>query len=779
MNRQDQGYWSDKAKKILLALFLATCAAYAQTPTTGPATQGVAEIRIEGNKQVEKSVILNLIKMRVAQPYDESLAKADVQRLLASGRFERVEASETKTDKGWVVTFKVVERSLVNKLVFQGNKAIKTEDIRPLVQFGGSDPLNLFSVESGRQAILNKYHNEGFYFATVTYDGEALKNNREVIYKIVEGNKAYVRKMIFEGNNYYSNMSLRFRISSAIRFWPFTEGTLDREQVDRDISTIRGLYVGEGFLDVEVDCMPIFTNDNNDVVLKFIIRENDRYRVGSVKFNGNVVFSSEVLLGRIHLKPGEYLTAQQMKRDNDSVQNTYGEMGYIDAHVVPRKVFKEKPGTVDLVFDITESDQYHIGKIDIRGNTLTKTRVIRRELRFFPEQLFNTVAADESKKRLMETQLFEDVNISPVGNDAKVRDALVTVKEGKTAQFLIGVGVSSSFGLGGRIQFTQHNFDIGAWPRNWEEFSQGKSFKGAGQTLTISAEPGTQISNASIGWFEPYLFDQPYSLGNKLYYFTANRVDNDGDTRYDESRVGDVVSFGHRFKNRWYGEISTRIEEVDIHNLADDVAPEIRADQGTHLIMGPKLTIIRDTTDSRMNPTQGDRLQLSYEQIFGDYSFGKAYADYRIYHTVYVDVLDRKHVLAGRVNAGQIFGDAPVFEKFYAGGMGSVRGFKYRGISPRGGVQNDAIGGNFILLASGEYVFPLIGEVVHGVLFSDTGTVESDTTITSYRSSIGVGVRVIIPFFGPIPMDFDFAAPVSKYTNDETEWFSFSMGWSF
>lgn len=779
MNRQDQGFWSNKTKKVLLALFLATCAVYAQTPTTAPAGEGVAEIRFEGNKQVEPAVMNSIIKLRLAQPHDENVIKADVQRLLASGRFERVEASETKTDKGWVVTFKVVERALVSKLVFAGNKSLKNEDLRPLVQFGGSDPLNLFSVESGRQAILNKYHNEGFYFASVSYDAQALKNNREVIYKIVEGNKAYVQKMVFEGNKYYSNMSLRFRISSSTRFWPFTEGTLDREQVDRDVSTIRGLYISEGFLDVEVDCLPIFTNDNKDVILKFIIRENDRYRVGSVKFNGNVVFSHQVLLSRIHLKPGEFLTAQQMKRDTDTIQSTYGELGYIDAHVNPRKVFKEKPGTADLVFDITESDQYHIGKIDIRGNTLTKTRVIRRELRFFPEQLFNTVAVEESKKRLTETQLFEDVNISPVGNGEKVRDALVTVKEGKSAQFLVGVGVSSSFGLGGRLQFTQRNFDIGAWPRNWEEFSQGKSFKGAGQTLTVSAEPGTQISNASVSWFEPYLFDQPYTMGNKIYYFTADRLDNDGDTRYRESRVGDVVSFGHRFKNRWYGEISTRIEDVDIHDLAWDVAKEIREDQGTHLIMGPKLTIVRDTTDSRMNPTQGDRFQLSYEQIFGDYSFGKAYADYRIYHTVYVDVLDRKHILAGRVNAGQIFGDAPVFEKFYAGGMGSVRGFKYRGISPRSGPENDAIGGKFMLLASGEYIFPLIGEVVHGVLFTDTGTVEEDTAISQYRASMGFGVRVIIPFFGPVPMDFDFGFPISKYTNDETELFSFSMGWSF
>jgi len=355
-----------------------------------------------------------------------------------------------------------------------------------------------------------------------------------------------------------------------------------------------------------------------------------------------------------------------------------------------------------------------------------------------------------------------------------VRDARVEVAEGKTAELLLGVGVSTNSGLVGTLSFTQRNFDILAWPGSLEQFFRGEAFKGAGQTLRIVAEPGSEMNQFYVDWFEPYLFDQPYSLGVKAFLFDRQRES------YDEQRYGGVLSFGHRFKNRWYGELSTRVEGIDITDIESDAPVEVRGLEGQHTLTGAKAMLVRDRTDSRWMPSKGDRLQVSYEQVLGDFTFGKAQGDYRIYRTAYVDALDRKHIVAAKLVTGYIFDDAPIFERFYGGGNGSVRGFDYRGISPRSISGNDdAIGGDFLLLAGAEYDFPLIGEQIRGVLFLDTGTVEEDFEITTYRVAVGFGIRWVVPILGPVPMSFDFGFPINKDDDDETQVFSFSIGWMF
>ena len=248
---------------------------------------------------------------------------------------------------------------------------------------------------------------------------------------------------------------------------------------------------------------------------------------------------------------------------------------------------------------------------------------------------------------------------------------------------------------------------------------------------------------------------------------------------YDEQRGGYMASVGKRFPNRWYVELSGRLEDVRLNSLDHDAPPEVVEDKGDTFLAGPKLTFTRDRTDSRWLPSTGDRFQFSIEQIVGGASFTEAVVDYRYYRTVWVDALDRKHILAGRVTAGAIGGDAPVFERFYGGGIGSIRGFDYRGVSPRSNGTDEPIGGDFLFLAGGEYTFPLVGEQLRGVVFIDTGTVEENFQVTSYRAAGGFGVRWVIPLLGQVPMSFDFGFPFSKDSQDDTQIFSFSIGWTF
>ncbi|MCE5326067.1 MAG: outer membrane protein assembly factor BamA [Planctomycetaceae bacterium] len=742
----------------------------------------VIDVRVEGNRRMTTEAVLAHVKTRLGQSYSDDLVRSDKQALLDTAQFTSVVATKTQTDRGVIVTFIVQERPLVSRVMLQGNKEFTDEQLMGSLPFQAAAPLNIASVQAGQDALVNKYRSSGYYFASVTVDRPALEKEKRAVYKIVEGPRVTIGKVEFVGNTTYSGLILGQKVGTRKRFWPIFPGFLDTDQLAQDVTALRNFYRDEGFLDAEVGRELEFSFDKTQVTVRFIVKEGPRYRVNEVIFKGNTVISAEQLAQRVSLQQGSFFTAERLKQSVQNVQDTYGEVGYIEAQVRATRQFlapsapvpawaagmdegAAKPAVLNIVFTIVEKDQYRIGQINIRGNNITQGRIIRRELRFFPEQIFNSTAVKESKNRLEETRLFEKVEIEPVATNVPgVRNADVIVKEGRTAQFLVGVGVSTNAGLLGNISFTQRNFDL---------FAPQKGFRGGGQTLSIVAEPGTEMMRFYVDWFEPYLFDQPYSLGARGFAWTRKRED------WDETRVGGLMTVGHKFINHWFGQVATRVEAIDISDVSTDTSTEIRDEEGWHSLVGIKPALIRDRTDSRWLPSKGDRLELSYEQVFGTSTFGNIQGEYHYYHTLATDALDRKHILASRVAAGQIVGDAPFFERYYGGGIGSIRGFKYRGISPRGSNGDDPIGGDFMFFAGSEYSFPLIGKDLRGVLFVDTGTVNSDFGFSNYRMSIGTGLRWVVPMLGPVPLSLDVAVPILKGDDDDTQILSFSVGVTF
>jgi outer membrane protein insertion porin family len=758
--------------------------------------QTVVEVRVEGNEALSRNAVLSYVKTRAGAAYDENIVKDDRDRMMASGRFATVLATKTHTDKGVIVTFKVAERPAVTRVGVSGNKQFTEEEIRKNLSLLEGDPLNDATIQAGKQAIENQYKAEGFHFVDVSLDDEARRTKREVLYRIVEGPRVVVKKVKFEGNHYFSAFSLKWmRVETKQKLWPFLSGALDNEKIENDRVAIRNGYVAEGFLDAEVGRNIDFSDDKREATVTFLIKEGPRYRINNILFEGNKVFSPEQLAGRMKLRQGKFYTAEELRGDVEAVEFAYGEVGYIEAAVKSRKQFVDpqapppdwardvdggQPALVNLVYEIVEHDQYKIAAIDVQGNHRTQDRVIRREFRFFPEQLYNTVAVELSKRRLQELRLFKTVAIRPTDprpSRPGFKDVIVDVEEDETANFMIGLGVSTNSGLLGTVSLSERNFDILNWPKSWDSLVKREAFRGAGQSFFITAEPGTELLRFTVGWSTPYLFDQPYSLGGKAYLFERGREG------FDELRLGTQWSLGHRFLNRWYGQMSARLEGIDV-NADSDAPREVMDDDGAHTLVGLSGALVRDRTDSRWMPSTGDRFSFSYEQVVGTDTFGKFDASYNIYRTVYVDAQDRKHIVAGRAMFGHIVGDAPVFEKYYGGGIGSIRGFKYRGISPRGHYANgrphdDPVGGDVSMFLGGEYTFPILSDKIRGVVFLDMGTVEETFTVTTWRASLGAGVRWVIPFMGPVPMSLDFGFPLSKDEDDDTQLVSFSLGWTF
>jgi len=417
----------------------------------------------------------------------------------------------------------------------------------------------------------------------------------------------------------------------------------------------------------------------------------------------------------------------------------------------------------------------------VDGNFTTQEKCVRRELRFYPEDLYDITQIQAAEQRLKGTGLFSAATIVPTGNQPGVRDVLVTVEESpRTNQFIAGMGASSDNGLMGNIVLENTNFDLFDRPRSWSEFFKGRSFRGAGQTMRIQLEPGTELTRFQVDFREPYLMDKPIGLGTSLYLFERDR---DG---YDEERFGGRISFDKRFEDGWLdgwtGEIAFRTEYIDVADVEGFAAEDIRDAEGDNYLSTVKLSLLHDTTDSRFNPSRGHRFRSSWEQagvMGGDYFFAKLTSSYVQHWTLAVDDSNRKSVVSVHGDVGQIFGDAPVFERFYAGGIGSMRGFDVRGISPRDGLRNNRVGGDFQLLTGGEYSFPLYAKAVRGVFFLDMGTVETDFGINHWRAALGAGIRLTLEIFATVPMEFDLAIPLSKDSDDNERIFSFFIGLPF
>jgi outer membrane protein insertion porin family len=373
--------------------------------------------------------------------------------------------------------------------------------------------------------------------------------------------------------------------------------------------------------------------------------------------------------------------------------------------------------------------------------------------------------------------MFSNVSVTPIGDDQQFRDLLVEVTEQKTANFSIGAGINSNGGIGGNLTYTQQNFDISNVPADWRDVLSDHAFTGAGQGFRASFNPGTVFTTADLQFNEPWLFDQPYSFGEDLYLQEILRE------HYRDRRIGDRLTFGKRIDYVDSLAMTLRGEQVNIGSIDDpkNRPLEILAGRGTSFLTSIGVNYRHDTTNPGVLPYRGTVTTAGIEAfgpLGGNYNFQRFNVGWTGYQTLRTDLLDRKTVLGVHLNAGFIAGTAPFFERFYGGGIGSLRGFAYRGVSPRDGREFDQVGGNFEYTGTVEINYPIYEQMLRGVVFTDFGDIERDVRLGSFRSAVGVGVRFTLPFLGQTPIAIDFGVPLSKGPHDQSQLISFSLGLS-
>jgi len=752
----------------------------------------VEGVRVEGNSQVSAAVIMNLIRTREGDSFDPATVGEDYQRVYGLKKFSNVEARVEPTQAGVLVIFVVTEQRQITSIVFRGNSVVDNLSIQSVVDIKPGESIDRFRISLARQAIQALYKSKNYAFSHVDIDESKLTSTGELEFRIVEGPNVRVRKVNFVGNRSYTDDRLKDAIQTRHWIWIFRPGTFDPELVEDDVASVRRFYEQHGFFDARVGRKLIWSADYSDVQVQFVINEGTRYTVNRVLFQGNSTLSETDLRANLKLVEGRPFDNDVLQRDVREVVRAYSPFGFIyqpqstdpnylrlgSGETPVKLIFQRDASKVDLIYDISEGKPFRVGRILVRGNTKTQDKVVLRELRTAPGQLYNSGELRDAEDRLKASPFYSRVSITPVGDDPDSRDILIQAedRDARTANFSVGGGINSNGGVGANITYEQKNFDITNWPHHFEDVFNGQAFIGAGQNFRISLEPGTTQSNASIRFSEPWIFDQPYSFTGEAYL--RNRIREN----YDDRRLGGRISLGKRFNYVYSAAVTFRGEAIDIGGINDKPirAQEILDAEGSTTLTSIGLQVKRDTTNRGILPSQGTTTTLNFESvgaIGGDYTYQKAGLAFDYYKLITEDLLDRKTVFEFHSDAGYIFsGDSPFFERYYGGGIGSIRGFAFRGVSPRSGPDDDRVGGDFFVTGTAQVSFPVSGDSLRMVVFTDVGTVETDFEIGTIRASVGAGIRLTLPVLGQVPIAIDFAYPVHKDSEDDTQFISFSLG---
>jgi len=684
-----------------------------------------------------------------------------------------------------------VRTDIVRSIEFEGNDHYKNKILGQRIGVELGVQVDPFLVEGARRTIIDLYKKKGYVFVQVDVDRD-MADKGQLFFTITEGARVRVKAVRIVGTKAFSSGSLKKVIKTKTRRMFALAAFYSEQKVSEDVETLREFYYDRGYLGYSVETATEFTEDKDAAIVTFTVDEGLPYRIAEIELIGCTQFDQNELEQGLTLLKGDVYKKSRAIVDKRALTETYLEKGFVDIQIFQEPKFTENldDHTVILSYVIQEGRQYRIGRIEVTGNLGVQDKVARNVLNEYdvtPGRLYNAkIAPGEGQKSLMEkyvqrSTLAEEVIIQPVpSSDPEVKDMRVDIKEGMSGMIMPGVGISSDSGVMGQLIYQQQNFDITDWPESWKEFFTMKAFRGAGQNMRIALEPGTIVSRYSMTYSNPYWHDKPIG-----YDFTLSSYSRWLES-YDEKRANAAVSFEHRKWGKWRKSIRVRTENVTVEDLDYDAPQAIRDVTGDNMLYGVRLGTGQTKVDDIYLPTEGHVFRVGYEQVMGDYTFGVLNSSYVRYYSLYEDILERHTVFAAKVQGGTILGNAPPFEKFYAGGQGTyaIRGFDYRGVSTRGlqvfdpgvtgtGTYKDPIGSDWIVTANAEVTIPLIGENFSALTFLDSACIETG----GWRYSAGAGIQILVPqWFGPVPMRFEYGVPIRKDEKDEVRHFNFSMG---
>jgi len=751
----------------------------------------VAEIRIvfDGFRAVSDPFVLSNIQIREGMDYNPVLVDQSIRSLYDSGYFEFVEVSVEPAGEDAVdMVVQLVSKYLISEIRYNGNDKYSNSRLASKIELEAGDALDEYLVSVAADKLAEYYVEKGFPDVDVDYrlDRDPETGYASVTFDINEGGKVKITDIRFEGNEAYKDKKLRKEIQtkeSNILSWLTGDGKYSEVKFKEDLEALRQFYRNEGYLDVVIDesLVDFDFKTEKKVRITVTVDEGRRYSLGEFTVEDATIYTEGELLSVVEIETGQPFSPQDVDDAAGAIRDYYTSRGYLETRVRAERVPNMETRRIDVVFRIRESEKFYVESIKVEGNTKTKSRVIIRELALRPGDVFDLTRMETSRKRLENTNYFEDVRLNPETTNVPGRKDLgITVREGRTGNFSLGAGFGSVETAVIFFEVSQGNFDL----FNWRS-----GFQGDGQKFRFRASLGTNSNQVQLSFEEPWLFEQRLAFGVELF-----RTESDfNSTEFDELRTGFELYLRRRLFELVEARLSYRLELVEIFDVAGDIddpqpdgVPDVfQRAEGEELVSKVGLTFLRDTRESLIFTRKGNRtsLETEFAGLGGDVNYYKFEA--RTAHFVPTfDTLQQSFSVVGRLGAIAPFGDSdevPFYDRFFLGGPDSLRGFEFRDIGPRDddALSDEAVGGNTFGLLSFEYLFQ-VAEPLGLAVFYDAGFVneeEYDFDLSNYADNWGVGARVLL-MGSPLKLDLGFPITAPEDADDGMQ-FNFSFGTRF
>jgi outer membrane protein insertion porin family len=759
--------------------------------TMGAGADVIRDVKVRGlgSVAVDEVLVRSYVSARAGQELDRNALAGDVRNLLESGRFTDVRAEVDPSPNGVVLTYAVqMKFKLIQPVKVVGAEELGENKVRDMLGLNPGDFIDDPTVAARVVKVREEYRKRLYVFVTVKWTLDVTDEKAGLALltmKIDEGTPRRVREIHFPGAEAVEYSALREAMDLPAWWNPlgwFRKTPCDTDELKAGCERIRAVYKDRGYLDVEIKAPEIEETSPGKFSVTIPIVEGVCYRVARVTVTGATVFPETALLVAADLKSGAVASSTAINKAADAIRDYYESRGYMDTLASPRLDLKAKAGDVDIRFVLSEGRLTYIRNVLIRGNSVTKDKVIRRELLVYPGEKFDGVRIRKSESRLRNIGYFSNVTSSDEGAVSNRSDIVFDVEEQRTGQFMAGAGFSSIDKLIGFVEVSQGNFDI-----------RGRPFMGAGQKIKLRSEFGSTRESYTLSLVEPWFLDRRLSLSTDLYRTQIN------DRDYDVLRQGGALGLGVPLGGPNRLDFKYRLEEVIIRDVTDTNAYFVVDGDETNAFSFAEpervasslaVTWSRDTRDNFFVPTRGARAYATGTVMGGPMGFDTDLYDLEAGGTVYVP-LWWHHVLSVRtkVEVLDVYGDTeevPLSERLFMGGSRTVRGFRYRWVGPKaeradGSGSIRPCGGQSSALASAEYSIPMPGAPKLRLAgFYDIGNVWFDPyefDLGSLAAGAGVGLRLDIPGF---PIRFDYAWPVEKDDpRSRTENWSFWIGYGF
>jgi len=758
-----------------ICALLGAASARSQAPQASPGAPVIRSIEVEytGPETVSKERILAQMRMKVGQPFSSAMVEQDVEALYKSGAVLNVRIFAEPEGDGVKVIVRVQTRSIVREIVIDGAERIKAKRLRKEIKLRLNQPIKEEQLEEARQKIIEVYQAHGFTDVNVQFRVDPIDERRgtaRVVFTVNEGAKGAVSQIRFEGNLHFSDWRLRKEMKTkrkTIVSFIDKSGRLDEAQLQQDLDSVREWYQNHGFIDVEIKDVRRERNTKGTLTITIVIAEGPQYHVGKVTVSGEKVAKEESIRALLKMKEGSVYSPKQLHDDAKAVADAYGSGGYVDLVITPEST-PAGPALVDVHYKIEEGERSFVNRVTIAGNTRTKDKVIRREVLVAPGDVFNTVRADLTKKRLENLGYFSKVETYPEETDVPGRkDLTILVQEKRTGSFSFGAGFSTIDQLVGFAELTQGNFDLFNWP----------TFTGGGQKFRLRVQYGTQRKDFLLNVTEPYFLDRRLSLSGQLFYTEADYLS----VEYNQRNYGFTIDLRKPITSFIYVSLGYQLQDIDIFDVSSGASAFIKSQEGSFTESKIISSVVFDRRDNALLTRTGQRITLApfvaggflggNTQIYGWDLEGSQY-----FRLKWDTILLINGEIATVDNWGNGSG-VPIFERLYLGGANNLRGFPYREVGPQD-VTGEPIGGLSMARATVEWTFPII-EKARGAIFYDTGFVNSDAWSFGFKhiaSDVGVGIRLNLPI-GPLRLDYGY--PLQRDGYNGGGHFNFSVGYQF